>query len=79
MTASGSVQPPSANGTSGAGELELMAAPQDEGFAGVAFQSVEHLGDGRLRDVVLFGGAGEAVLFDEIAEQFQGFNLHENP
>jgi hypothetical protein len=33
-----------------AGELKLMASPQDERFAGIVFQGLEHLGDGRYRD-----------------------------
>jgi hypothetical protein len=60
------------------GQLKLMAASQNEHFAGVAFQMVEHLGDGGCRDGIPFGRAGEVLGFDEITEQLQVFNLHQN-
>ncbi len=60
------------------GQLELMAASQNEHFAGVAFQMVEHLGDGGCRDGIPFGRAGEVLGFDEITEQLQVFNLHQD-
>ena len=44
-------------------QLEKLLIPQGKHLAGATFQDEELLADGRGRDAVLFGRAGEALRF----------------
>jgi hypothetical protein len=59
---------------SGQGQLKRPAG--GERVAGVPFQPVQHLGDGRLGDIVQVRRPGETASFGERAEQPQDARLH---
>jgi len=58
------------------GEGEVLAAAVDEGDAEAAFEGAELLADGGLGDAVGAGGLAEAAAVGQVAEDFEGFDLH---
>ena len=59
------------------GECEGAAATLDEADLVALLEGADLLGDGALGDAVGGGGTGEAARLGEVAEDFEGFDLHE--